>query len=158
AVASVMTGPDGVYLFDSLLVDSYTIVETQPTGMGSSTTNFLQATLSRGLTTGVDFGDTLGSLAGFVYADINNNGARDFNEPGIRGVNVLLTGTDANKVPVSVQTTTAPDGSYSFPDLLSGNYHVSVVQPADYVAGQASVGSVGGTVSGGELTDIPLGA
>jgi len=65
------------------------------------------------------------SLAGFVYVDANNDGIKQPGEMGLVGVTVTLTGTDILGRPVTATTTTFADGSYSFSDLVPGNYTVT---------------------------------
>jgi hypothetical protein len=63
-----------------------------------------------------------GSISGRVINDANGNGAIDPGEVPIPGVTVtLFNGTGANSLAV---TTTNASGSYSFPNLLAGNYRV----------------------------------
>ena len=66
---------------------------------------------------------TRSSLAGVVFQDRDRAGANGgthqgvAGEPGIGGVSIRLTGTDAYGNAVNLTTTTAADGSYSFGDL-----------------------------------------
>jgi uncharacterized repeat protein (TIGR01451 family) len=87
------------------------------------------------------------SIQGFVYLDVNQNGARDAGtEPGITGVTIELTGTNDVGQAVSLTTTltTSPDGSYSFANLRPGTYQVREVQPTPSALfdGSVTVGSV----------------
>jgi len=70
------------------------------------------------------------SISGFVYEDSGNDGVKGAGEAGIAGVTVKLTGTDDLGNPVSLTTTTAADGSYSFATLRPGTYTVVETQPA----------------------------
>ena len=56
--------------------------------------------------------DPLGSIAGWVWNDTNNNGMQDSGEAGLNGVSVALR--DSSNVTMAT-TTTAGDGDYSFP-------------------------------------------
>ncbi len=71
----------------------------------------------------VDFGfrPPLGSIGDRVWLDQNGNGVQDAGEPGQGGVTVSLC-TSAGTVITT--TTTAADGSYSFPNLAPGSYQV----------------------------------
>ncbi|MDL5365446.1 SdrD B-like domain-containing protein [Xanthomonas sp. NCPPB 2654] len=119
---------------------------------------------------------TRASLAGTVFEDRDraggNGGVRQNGEPGIAGVTIVLTGTDAYGNTVNRSTTTAADGSYSFDNLSAagaGGYTLTQTQPTGYrngpvdppVAG-ASAPSLGGTYAAGSpnssYTTVPVGA
>jgi hypothetical protein len=89
------------------------------------------------------------SLSGAAFLDSDGNGAYDNGESGMGGITVTLTGTDQNGKAVSVTTTTADDGTYSFQGLLPGTYTLSVQPPrGSYAAEQAGVGTVNGQTNG----------
>ena len=50
----------------------------------------------------------------------------------------------------TLQTTTmtAADGSYHFTDLAAGTYQIQETQPVHYLAGEATVGTIGGVTTG----------
>ncbi len=110
------------------------------------------------------FGEQLGSMAGFVYYDANNNGVKDGGEVGISGVVVTLAGTTAASGDVcawiaSCTTTTDATGAYRFADLPASNgtgYTVTETQPISYGDGLESVGSAGGTAGSSIFTGIML--
>ena len=97
------------------------------------------------------------SLAGAVYVDANNNGARDQGEDGIGGVTIALKGTDVLGSSVSLSTTTQSNGSYIFTDLMPGTYRVIETQPDGFPDGKDSVGSAGGTLGNDQISNIQLG-
>ena len=159
---------NGSYSFTNLSASSagYTITETQPasyldgkTTPGTSGTATSAKPVAAGgadvitkvvLQTNAklanyNFGELPGSsIAGTVYADLNNNGVIDSGETGIAGVTLKLTGTDGNGTQVSLTTTTAADGTYSFPGLRSSDangYTVTEIQPAAYLDGQTTIRS-----------------
>ena len=75
--------------------------------------------------------EPLGSIAGWVWNDTNNNGMQDSGEAGLNGVSIALK--DSSNVTMAT-TTTAGDGDYSFPDLFEGHYTVEIddaTLPAD---------------------------
>src|SRR6185312_7310274 len=80
-------------------------------------------TLAAGVSgAGNDFGELPpASLSGFVYRDMNNNGAFEpgLGEGGIGNATVTLTGTD-DLGSVSTSTTTTGSGAYSFGNLRPG--------------------------------------
>lgn len=76
------------------------------------------------------------SLSGRVWFDANHNGIQDKRESSIIGAKVQLvkqygdsTVIDINGNKVNPITTTSPDGSYEFTNLLPGNYVVKFTLP-----------------------------
>lgn len=149
---------DGSVTFTGLREGTYILTEDQSTvpggplayvdgvtstggGVGSAGTN--QVT---GITTAS--GDPLdsytfaevpaASLSGAVYDDRNGNGQRDAGEPGIPGVTVSLSGGAGTG-------TTNANGDYVFGGLAPGTYTVTETQPAGYLDGRDTAGTVGGT-------------
>lgn len=167
-IATTTTDVDGNYSFADLVVGKkYTVVETQPAGYGEGRENGTEPGTGNSLNTivinalplagsaGNNFGELLGSLAGFVFEDFsataasNNNGLFDASEQPIANVTLALTGTDINGKPVSLTTTTAGDGSYRFNDLMPANaagYKLVETQPAGYLDGKHKAGN--GVVAG----------
>ncbi|WP_018684195.1 SdrD B-like domain-containing protein [Actinokineospora enzanensis] len=112
------------------------------------------------------FSEIRGSIKGVVYEDKNNNGVQDPNEPGIGNVPVVLTGTDANGDPVNVQVTSVagtteadagtgdfsvtggavdPPGTFTFMDVVGGEYSLSENTPEGYLDGKETAGTAGGS-------------
>ncbi|MEX0820444.1 MAG: Ig-like domain-containing protein, partial [Pirellulaceae bacterium] len=114
-------------------------------------------------TVSVDVVDFIpGSLSGFVYVDSNNDGVRDTGEEGFEGVTITLSGTNDFGNEVSLQTTTASDGAYTFDGLAPGDYTITQTQPTGerngvpIVDGKDTIGSQGGTVSANDQFSITL--
>jgi uncharacterized repeat protein (TIGR01451 family) len=162
------TAADGSYSFDQLAPGTYTLREpvqpagtvngaTVPGSSGGTATSPATApstlsaiTLGVGATaTGNNFGEVpAGEIGGRVYADNNNSGMPDADETGLAGVTLQLTGTDELGNPVSLTTSTAADGSYSFSNLRPGTYTVTQpTQPAGTINGQTTAGSLGGSAT-----------
>ncbi|MEO6808100.1 MAG: SdrD B-like domain-containing protein, partial [Isosphaeraceae bacterium] len=98
-----------------------------------------------------------GSLSGFVYVDINNNGQVDYGEGGIKNVPLTLTGTDYLGNSVIMTTTTDGDGFYKFSGLQPGKYAIAETQPASYLDGMDTLGTLGGkNLSNDVLSEIAL--
>ena len=104
------------------------------------------------------------SIAGFVYVDRNDDGvfqnAGPTPEPPLAGVTVRLTGTDHLGNSVNLATTTLADGSYLFANLRPGTYTISETQPAGYVDGRDTVGTLFGGTAGNDViaaVTIPTG-
>lgn len=89
------------------------------------------------------------TLSGRVYEDLNGSGQPDAGEPGIAGVTLTLTGTDAqgNAVPPMTVVTDA-SGNWSF-TVPPGTYTVTETQPAAYQPGITRAGAVTGTGNAG---------
>ena len=82
-----------------------------------------------------------GTISGFVFLDINQNGLQDTGETGIENVTVNLQGTFGQPI-TAVQTNAA--GNYSIDDVPSGSYQVvfdaSSTNNTDYSLTIADVG------------------
>lgn len=151
-IRSAASGSDGSSLF-SALADGYYRVSVVTNSASLPTDAFNEPyrlttdisrdfTLSGGSTNNLaNFGFTaLGAIGDTVFWDSNGNGGRDWNEPGIVGVRVLLY-ADANSNGVMdagetcVRTTsTGTDGYYAFTGLVAGHY-VAMVDGASAVLG-----------------------
>ena len=157
---STLTGPGGAWSFPNLRPGTYAITETQPAGWldgtdtigtqgGVTTPDQFDVTLNPG-TTGINnnFGELApASLAGFVYADTDNDGVFDIAETGIVGVTIDLAGTDDLGNPVATSTLTGPGGAWSFPNLRPGTYTITETQPAGWFDGLDTIGTQGGTTT-----------
>ena len=129
------------------------------TGLGTPTTDSngspsptTPAALASGATDStIDFGYYKPVAIGdFVWVDSNGNGIQDSGEPGIAGVILTLTGTNAVGVVITNQVTTDSLGFYSFSEA-PGTYLVTV-DPTNSVNGGALVGYAL-TASGQGTTD-----
>lgn len=99
---------------------------------------------------------TTGSLSGSVYIDLNENGLRDADEPGIAGVLLMLYGTDSRGNHVELMATTDASGAYRFDDLAAGVYSIYQFQPGEYNDGAETIGSLGGELGQDEIYNIVL--
>jgi hypothetical protein len=68
--------------------------------------------------------ETLASIKGLVYNDLNKNGSCDSGESGLSGVTVHLSNAPS--------TTTASDGSYTFTNLSKSSYQIVEIDPTGY--------------------------
>lgn len=171
------TDASGKYTFTDLKAGTYRVDETQPaafldgkeqvgtpfggvaTGVGADSISNIVIPESKLAQHGVEynFGEVNNSISGFVYEDTDDDGIKDAGEAGIAGVTVTLTGTDDLGAAVSIVTTTAADGSYSFTNLRPGTYKINETQPPNYDDGKDTVGDAGGTNSANdELSAIQL--
>ncbi|QGJ68433.1 Hypothetical protein PBC10988_0920 [Planctomycetales bacterium 10988] len=169
---TIITNPDGTYTFDELRPGTYTVTETQPTGLldgeenvGTAGGNLLPPDTINTITLvpdtqGIeyDFAELPpSSLAGTVFDDLDNDGIQDPGEPGLEGVTITLIGTDDRGNPVQLQVQTDADGNYLFENLRPGEYILLEAQPDGFLDGIDTIGSIGGTLFDDEvrLTIVP---
>ncbi len=169
---TTITDANGDFIFIGLPpsnANGYTLSETQPVGWidgldtagsagGTVANDTINGIILGGTTnaTGYLFGELSGGLSGSVFNDSNNDGLRDATELPIENVTITLTGTDDLGNPINLITTTDVDGNYSFAGLRPGTYTLTETQPAIYVDGVVTAGSLGGTVGVNEITDIVI--
>ena len=165
----LITGADGSYAFTELPPGNYTLTQPdQPpgtlngitvpgTGGGTATGPQTTPSVVAGITLGVgqeaganNFGEIpVGSVAGRVFNDSNNNGLVDPGEAGIAGVQVVLTGNNDLGEAIDVSVVTDAEGRYRFDDLRPGTYALTQpVQPPETLNGITSAGTIDGTVVG----------
>ena len=139
-IATTTSNSDGSYSFDEVLLGDYQVVfnpttntegidglVTSPQGNDSDidpTTNASDCITfdpEKGLGIDAGFYEPVGSITGISFEDLNGDGIQDANETGIGGITIELQ--DCNGVVVAT-TTSNPDGSYSFDDIVQGNYQV----------------------------------
>ena len=132
AVQTERTDGSGNYRFSSVSSGNYTVLETDPEGYTSTTSNRVPVYVSPGGSAGVNFGDEIeGTVSGHVFLDSNGNGIQDADEPGIGGVTVKLT----DKRRAARQTAkTDGEGIYQFSGVSNGNYTVEETDPSGYIS------------------------
>ena len=82
------------------------------------------------------------TIRGQVYADTNNNGAREPHELGIPDVPVHLSGIGRGDVAVTQTVMTDDDGRFAFTGHLPGIYSIGADQPIVFLDGIDTVGNV----------------
>jgi hypothetical protein len=113
-------------------------------------TNRINVTLQTADSTNNNFAEVKpSSLSGHVYLDLNNDGARQANEPPIAGVVVTLTGRNDLGVIAALTAVTATDGSYTFGNLRPGTYAITKSPPRGYANGKPN--------QPGTLNGVPTG-
>jgi protocatechuate 3,4-dioxygenase beta subunit len=174
---TMLTQGDGYYEFTGLRPGTYSLQESQPAQYldgrdrmdpvgGFSASNFVIASNDNyaqivmqqgGDGSYFNFAELdPASIAGFVYVDLNGNGAKNSGEAGIGGVVITLTGINDLGQSVNLTSTTASDGSYGFGGLRPGNYTLNEAQPAGYQDGLDSAGNYGGTAGNDVISGINL--
>ena len=125
AVAS--TDANGAFSFVDLVPGNYVLTETVPGGFRPTTPNPLGVNLTGNRNVNVSFGNTalVGSrIVGCKYLDIDNDGFRDGDEPGIKNVRIYLdTNGNGQRDAGELNTLTDINGSWSF-DVTPGTYRV----------------------------------
>ena len=169
-VATTTTAADGSYGFTDLVPGDYYVDFTAPVGyvaspqdQGGDDTVDSDADTTSGETivTTLVPGENdptwdagfyqLASIGDYVWSDLNADGIQDAGELGVGGVTVDLYDGGGNFV---ATTTTAADGSYSFTNLIPGDYYVDFTLPSGYMfspqdqGGDDSVDSDADTTTG----------
>ena len=136
ATASVMSDTTGAYVFADLVMGSYEVTSTGPDGFVPTTGPVLEVKIETAdqVVDDAHLGWMDESLAGsavikgVVWNDLNGDGMKTEDEPGIEGLAVDLAG-DA-----SATMTTLADGVFFFENLSAGSYKVTSVGPEGWKA------------------------
>lgn len=115
---------------------TYTISD----GNGGSDTGAVTVTVR-------DITVTAGSISGFVYVDVDNDGVKDSVERPLEGVRIVLSGRTTAGQNVSMVAMTDANGRYIFEGVMEGTYTITEEGPEPYIDGQESMGSSGGTMA-----------
>ncbi|NPV62029.1 MAG: hypothetical protein HPY61_05255 [Methanotrichaceae archaeon] len=122
-INATTTAQDGSYRFGDLAPGAYTVSEVLQDGWAQTApaSGSYGAELKDADISGLDFGNRADlSLSGVKFYDANGNGVQDEDEPGLPGLQVTLA-KDGKEI---ATTTTGEDGSYTFTNLMPGNYEV----------------------------------
>lgn len=153
---SATTAADGLFAFTGLLAGTYTLTQSRPStylsgtdssgGFGGTvgTDTLSVIPVGAGVTgSGYLFADLApSSIAGSVFVDVNNDGLQEAGDSGVGGVVITLGGTDDQGQNLSLTTTTASDGSYSFTGLRPGTYTLTETSPTGSLSGKDMAGSL----------------
>ena len=100
----------------------------------------------------------LADPSGFVYVDLDSDGLKDSDEPGIAGVQIDLSGTTTAGQTIQQHVLTDQHGFYQFAFLPPGRYALHQSQPAGFLNGTQTVGSHGGLATSDGFHQIVLAA
>ncbi|HTI32994.1 MAG TPA: SdrD B-like domain-containing protein [Miltoncostaea sp.] len=132
----VVTGADGTITIPSVPAGVWTVAEVIDPLWAPITPVSAQVTVPpNGVGQFVAGNVRPAPITGTVFIDTNRNGRLDAGEVGRAGVKLTLTGTRPGGITVTTrETTSGANGEYNFPDLLPGNYSVSVAVPGGLTA------------------------
>ncbi len=127
---TTVTDSTGVFEFPNVQAGSYRVEETDPAGFASTTPNTRPLSVGAGGSATASFGDqSVGTISGTVFADLNASGDQEEGEPGLGGVTLLLTGREG-----TLTRTTSDTGAFRFDDLTPGPYTLEEIDPAGYTS------------------------
>ena len=147
---NVKTDAEGKYLFTAVNPGNYILTVIFPTGYIparamtgfdrekdsnlSENQNSIELIVdSNNSDLSIDFGLVkLGSIGDLVWEDLNCNGIREDEEPGVEGVVVSLDGVDIYSAIIQRNTITDVNGNYLFSNLKPGLYTVTFTLPEGY--------------------------
>lgn len=169
---TLVSGPDGRYRFNGVPASEpagYVLAELQPAGYQDGQNGIAGGNPGRlasakpvapgmpdrieavvvyeGVSLGgYDFGEQPGQagVSGVVYLDRDNDGEQDTGEPGIAGVALVLSGTDADGKAVRREAVSSADGSFRFTGLAPSGpagYLLAETQPDGYRDGKTTLGA-----------------
>ncbi len=152
------TDSTGSFTFPNVAPRTYWVMETDPSGYASTTTNGVQVTVPPGDIAQAEYGDALitvskrNTIQGIVYVDADSSGSHDTGEALLAGVTVTLYDQNGN---VAGAIITGADGSYLFTDLASGIYTVTETNLTGYAS--TTLDTVGVVLSGGMKARVDYG-
>jgi hypothetical protein len=115
----------GQYSFGNLTAGTYLVQDIPLNGWVNTTAKTQNVTITTSSVSGINFGNFYNrfSVTGYVYFDVNRNGVYDGGDFPLGGWTLNLTniGTGSKSY-----TNTSSSGYYSFTDLTTNNYTLSV--------------------------------
>ena len=132
-VATLTNSADGSFSVANLPPGNYTVVQAVPTGYvatSPSSASIALALTSAGTSTASFLDLVTFSIGNRVFADLNNDGNRDFGDEGISGVRMVVFTNNLGSPSGSplMVTNTDANGDYRFDGLRAGTYVVVVDQ------------------------------
>ena len=141
---SFVAAADPGFALADVVVDNASVGPISPYNFSNVTTNH---------TINAVFQTTTGSVGGFVFLDLNANGARDPGETsGLSGVTITLNLQGGG---TQTAVTAGSDGVYTFSGLQPGAYTVVQTQPLGYAS--TSPDTVAVSVTAGNQAAVDFG-
>lgn len=133
ATIYVTTGTNGITCA-TVTAGTWTVCEVQQAGWMITTPDCITVTVSSCEAVSVTFGNSsTGTVCGFKYNDVNNNGTYD---PAPGGPDVPMAGWTINlyddTFTLIASGITGTNGLYCFEELLTGTYYMEEVQQAGW--------------------------
>jgi|GEM_PF-969844 len=126
-ITTTTTSGDGGYGFATMAPGNYAVLELNPDGFISTSSDRVPVRLTAGGSAIANFGDErAGAVGGVVFDDLNGNRVQDAGEPGIGSVTITLSDS------MTMTTTTVGNGAYLFTDVAAGTYTLSETDPEGY--------------------------
>ena len=128
-ISETVTDSGGNYWFMNILPGEYFIIEMMQDGWQQTfpEEEYHYVVLEAGqVVDHLDFGNwepIPGSIHGMKWHDLNGNGQKESNEPGLEGWGIIIEGEG-----IIHDTTTDSNGEYWFMELLPGSYTLTEVQ------------------------------
>lgn len=126
-----LTDAGGAITYPQLGTGVYTVTETTPPGTTATTPVQRSVTVTKDVTTTVQFGNAAppGGLEVFKFEDQDGDGVRDAGEPPLGGVSIHAESTGCGQ---SVDGITAGDGFVRWPGRCVGTWTVTETPPAGF--------------------------
>jgi cyclophilin family peptidyl-prolyl cis-trans isomerase/protocatechuate 3,4-dioxygenase beta subunit len=122
------TNANGLYYFMGIAPGNYTVREVLPSGRTLTTPTQAITVTAGQITSSVNFGEILPSIAGTVFADMDKDGKFTTGDIGLAGRKVFLDLDDNGVLSANdPQTTTDSLGKFFFANLTAGTYKVREV-------------------------------
>src|SRR3990172_7850849 len=150
-IMNTTTNDTGFYRFMGLANGTYNVTEEMKTGWMNTSPMVQMVTINGIDKSNVNFTNALipptgGSISGMKFNDLNNNSAKDTNEPGLGNWTINLKDHNAS----TVTATTDNNGNYTFCNLTPGNYTVAEVLKTGWIQTFPTNGTYNVTITGNE--------
>ena len=131
------TAGGGTYVFTGVEAGFYSVVESDPAGFVSTTSDVVAIMVTQDHAATANFGDQhTGTVSGRAFNDVDGDGSQDAGEAGIGGVTIRLEDSEGVQIGMKL---TAGDGTYVFTAVLAESYTVEETDPEGFVSTSPNV-------------------